>query len=71
MYSMDGRQAYLQKLGHLRRLTRGTNTPVNTNHPLELEDATETDVEDATNVDVEDTQNKMQFNIKKGKYNGK
>ena len=63
MYGMNGRQAYLHKLGHLRRLTRATNTPVNTNHP--------SDVEDTTKADVEDTESKIEFNTKKGKYNGK
>ena len=71
MYGMNGRQAYLHRLGHLRRLNRATSTPVNTNHPLDVENTTEIDVENTTEIDVENTQNKIEFNIKKGKHNGK
>lgn len=71
MYGMNGREAYLHRLGQSRRLNRIINTPVNTNHPLELEDTTELDVENTTELDVENTQNKIEFNAKKGRYNGK
>ena len=87
MYGMNGREAYLHRLGQSRRINRIINTPVNTNHPLELEDTTELDVENTTELDVENTteldventteldventQNKIEFNAKEGRYNGK
>lgn len=70
MYGMNGRQQHLHRMSLERGLNRVINTPVNQSHPVDT-DTTKQDTVEMNTTEQDAVEQKIEFNTKKGKYNGK
>lgn len=70
MYGMNGRQQHLHRMSLERGLNRAINTPANQMHPEDT-NATKQDAVEMNTTEQDAVEQKIEFNTKKGKHNGK